>query len=125
MLGVGVVFVLAARRSGSRIHLVTAGASILIGHSPPNAELVVDAVGAPAALLVEGVILLGVAGLGWAAGQLITGSGWPRATSGDGVGAGLRPAAPRLGCQLTRRPPAPDAMPIGTVGTARSTKQVP
>jgi hypothetical protein len=80
MLGVGVVFVLAARRSGSRIHLVTAGASILIGLSYLNAELVVDALGAPAALLVEGVILLGVAGLGWAAGRLITGK---RVASGD------------------------------------------
>lgn len=73
MLGVGAVFVLAARVGGSRIHLVSAGASIVVGLTYLNLELVVEAVGAPAALLVEGLILLGVAVLGWAAGRLITG----------------------------------------------------
>jgi hypothetical protein len=72
MLGVGAVFVVAARVSGSRIHLVTAGAAILVGLTYLNIEFVVDAVGAPAAFLVEGLILLGVAALGWAAGRLIT-----------------------------------------------------
>jgi hypothetical protein len=72
MVGVGVVFVLAARVGGSRIHLVTAGVAILVALTYLNVELVVDAVGAPLALLVEGAILLGVALLGWAAGRLIT-----------------------------------------------------
>jgi hypothetical protein len=72
MVGVGAVFVGAARVSGSRIHLVTAGVAILVGLTYLNVELVVDEVGAPAALLVEGAILLAVAVLGWVAGRLVT-----------------------------------------------------
>lgn len=75
MLGVGAVFVVAARISGSRIHLVTAGAAILVALTYLNIELVVDAVGAPVALLVEGLILLGVSVLGWVAGRVITPGG--------------------------------------------------
>jgi hypothetical protein len=80
MLGVGGVFLVAARLSGSRIHLVTAGAAIIVGLTYLNAEFVAEAVGTPMALLVEGVILLGVAVLGWAAGRLITGR---QVASGD------------------------------------------
>jgi hypothetical protein len=82
MVGVGAVFVVAARASGSRIHLVTAGAAILVALTYLNAELVVDAVGAPAALLVEGVILLGVATAGWAAGRFVTRRGTVASGSG-------------------------------------------
>jgi hypothetical protein len=71
MLGVGAVFVAAARVSGSRIHLVTAGASIVVALTYLNVEYVADAVGAAAALLVEGLILLGVAALGWAGGRFV------------------------------------------------------
>lgn len=72
MLGVGGVFLAAARLSGSRIHLVTAGVAIVVGLTYLNVELVAEAVGTPMALLVEGLILLGVAVLGWAAGRVIT-----------------------------------------------------
>jgi hypothetical protein len=71
MLGVAGVFLAAARASGSRIHLVTAGAAIVVGLTYLNVKLVVEAVGAPMALLVEGLILLGVAALGWALGRVI------------------------------------------------------
>jgi hypothetical protein len=37
-----------------------------------NSEFVAEAVGTPMALLVEGLILLGVAVLGWAAGRFIS-----------------------------------------------------
>jgi hypothetical protein len=72
LLGVGAVFIAAARFSGSRIHLVTAGVSIVVALTYLNVEFVADAVGAAAALLVEGLILLGVAALGWAAGRALT-----------------------------------------------------
>lgn len=79
MLGVAGVFLAAARVSGSRIHLVTAGAAIVVGLTYLNVEFVADAVGAPMALLVEGLILLGVAVLGWTAGRVISPRG-PTAT---------------------------------------------
>jgi hypothetical protein len=77
MVGVGAVFVVAARVSGSRIHLVTAGVAILVALTYLNVELVVDAVGAPMALLVEGLILLGIAVLGFLGGRLVTRRGGP------------------------------------------------
>lgn len=82
LVGVGCVFVVASRWSGSRIHLVTAGAAIVLGLSYLNAEYVAGPAGTAVALLVEGAILLGVAALGWVGGRFVTrrrpgvGDGW-------------------------------------------------
>jgi hypothetical protein len=72
LMGVGCVFVVAAGWSGSRIHLVTAGAGIILGLSYLNAEYVAGSAGTAVALLVEGAILLGVSALGWVGGRYVT-----------------------------------------------------